>query len=558
MRCEIYGSPTSTHYTQIVGHIADDGNIYNSRNSEAGAEDLRRCVGHIAGDGNVYATAKGFGEAAGNCVGHIASDGNIYDVPRSFSAGLGHCVGHAAADGKVYTTPAGASAGLDYCVGQVLGGAREQGAAALLLLLRPRVSAGGNAASGGGASGGGGSGGGAPEANGQGHRVVPKVRYRTEGEFLRAMAFRFVLFTLLAGIVGYIFSNRNAALSAGFGLCAGVALALLFTIRESGIVLFDFDTAACKSGLLRLLFGRRAFWGLIFPILLLGVAALMLLTMLSGSAAIAVSLLAVGAAIALGAAAGTAIRRRRKNSAENGAARRFRRRPHFCTGAPPSATGALVLWLQFVYIIPGLAGQALLAGDVLPVLALIALKQLPRVHAGGKGDADGEVEHVHGLFLEVFAVDGPRVFPPLEVGGVQQFASLDDEGEGELPHPFVVRHILEMARFVDRGVERACSAKRVSSLSIERESLAQLQSARAHVFHGGLAFSMMSAIMSAIFTISGSFMPRVVTAGVPTRRPLVTKGERVSRGTVFLLAVILASPSRRSSSLRSSRYRQGQ
>ena len=45
---------------------------------------------------------------------------------------------------------------------------------------------------------------------------------------------------------------------------------------------------------------------------LLGVAALMLLTMLSGSSAIAVSLLAVGAAIALGAAVGTAIRRRRK------------------------------------------------------------------------------------------------------------------------------------------------------------------------------------------------------------------------------------------------------
>ena len=291
MRCEIYGSPASTHYTQIVGHIADDGNIYNSRNSEAGAEDLRRCVGHIADDGNVYDTAKGSGEA------------------------IGHCVGHAAADGKVYTTPAGASAGLDRCVGQVLGGAREQGAAALLLLLKPgasSVSAGGNAASGGGASGGGGSGGGAPEASGQGHRVVPKVHYRTEGEFLRAMAFRFVLFTLLAGIVGYIFSNRNAAISAGFGLCAGVALALLFTLHEGGVVVFDFDTAACKSGLLRLLFGRRVFWGLIFPILLLGVAALMLLTMLSGSAAIAVSLLAVGAAIALGATVGTAIRRRRK------------------------------------------------------------------------------------------------------------------------------------------------------------------------------------------------------------------------------------------------------
>ena len=59
MRCEIYGSPTSTHYTQIVGHIADDGNVYNSRSGEAGAEELRRCVGHIADDGNVYTTARG-------------------------------------------------------------------------------------------------------------------------------------------------------------------------------------------------------------------------------------------------------------------------------------------------------------------------------------------------------------------------------------------------------------------------------------------------------------------------------------------------------------------
>ena len=323
MRCEIYGSPTSTHYTQIVGHIADDGNVYNSRSGEAGAEDLGHCVGHIGDDGNVYTTARGFGEAAGNCVGHIADDGNVYDTWKGSGEAIGPCVGHAATDGKVYTTPAGASAGLDYCVGQVLGGAREQGAAALLLLLRPGTaaggspaSAGGNAASGGGASGGGASGGGsggsAPEASGQGHRVVPKVHYRTEGEFLRAMAFRFVLFTLLAGIVGYIFSNRSAAFSAGFGLCAGVALALLFTLHESGIVVLDFDTGACKSGLLRLLFGRRAFWGLTFPILLLGLAALMLLTVLSGSSAIAVSLLAVGAAIALGAAAGTAIRRRRK------------------------------------------------------------------------------------------------------------------------------------------------------------------------------------------------------------------------------------------------------
>lgn len=44
----------------------------------------------------------------------------------------------------------------------------------------------------------------------------------------------------------------------------------------------------------------------------------------------------------------------------------------------------------------------------------------------------------------------------------------------------------------------------------------------------------------AICFISGSFMPREVTAGEPRRRPLVWKGERVSLGTVFLLVVMLA------------------
>ena len=35
-------------------------------------------------------------------------------------------------------------------------------------------------------------------------------------------------------------------------------------------------------------------------------------------------------------------------------------------------------------------------------------------------------------------------------------------------------------------------------------------------------------------------MPRVVTAGVPMRTPLVTNGERVSKGTVFLFTVMCA------------------
>ena len=49
------------------------------------------------------------------------------------------------------------------------------------------------------------------------------------------------------------------------------------------------------------------------------------------------------------------------------------------------------------------------------------------------------------------------------------------------------------------------------------------------------------AIAWAISRISASFMPREVTAGVPTRMPLAWKGLRVSSGTVFLLVVMCAA-----------------
>ena len=51
------------------------------------------------------------------------------------------------------------------------------------------------------------------------------------------------------------------------------------------------------------------------------------------------------------------------------------------------------------------------------------------------------------------------------------------------------------------------------------------------------------AIERPIQRISSSFMPRVVTAGVPIRRPLVTNGLRLSFGMVFLLTVMWAFPS---------------
>ena len=50
-------------------------------------------------------------------------------------------------------------------------------------------------------------------------------------------------------------------------------------------------------------------------------------------------------------------------------------------------------------------------------------------------------------------------------------------------------------------------------------------------------------------SISGSPMPRVVTAGVPTRMPLATIGGFLSNGIAFLLTVMPALPSATSAAL---------
>ena len=55
---------------------------------------------------------------------------------------------------------------------------------------------------------------------------------------------------------------------------------------------------------------------------------------------------------------------------------------------------------------------------------------------------------------------------------------------------------------------------------------------------GGLDLGRGEEIQSATSRISPSPNPRVVLAGVPIRSPLVTKGERGSLGTEFLLTVI--------------------
>ena len=292
MLCEIYGSGTSTHYAQIVGHVADDGNVYHSRPGEVGAENLDRCAGHIASDGNVYSTARGFGESAYQCVGHIGADGRIYDVSRTAGEASGHCVGHIEPDGRVYDTAG--PAGLNHCVGQVRGDRPEQGAAALLLLLKGNAASSGSTAASGGAT-----------------RPVPATVYASEAELLKALAFRFVLLTVIAAGAGMLLSDRDTALSAAFGLLVGTGLALLTTIGSSSVH-YRFDTFHCKNGLLRVLLRRQVLFGLAAPLLMLACAALILLSCLSGSAALPASIAVVAAAAALGAWAGTMIRRRRK------------------------------------------------------------------------------------------------------------------------------------------------------------------------------------------------------------------------------------------------------
>ena len=62
----------------------------------------------------------------------------MYDTPAGTFAGREHCLGHLDQMGNVYDVPVGVSAGQNHIVGHVEGPDGFQGAAALLLLLRPQ------------------------------------------------------------------------------------------------------------------------------------------------------------------------------------------------------------------------------------------------------------------------------------------------------------------------------------------------------------------------------------------------------------------------------------
>lgn len=293
MLCEIHGSGTSTHYAQVVGHVGDDGNVYDTRPGEAGAERLERCLGHIAGDGNVYNTARGFGESAYQCVGHIGAQGRIYSVSSTQGEPIDRCVGHVEPDGSVYSTPG--PAGINFCVGQARGSRSDMGAAALLLLIKASADAGG-----------------APSASTSagGRPSAPRKIYATEKDLGKTLLVRFAVLTVIGAALGNLVTNGDSALSGLFGLLVGAALALMSALGGTNVV-FRFDASRCKSALLRALAGNRGIWGTVVPVVLLVGAVLIALCCLSGSASIAIALGAVAAAAALGAWVGTAIRKRR-------------------------------------------------------------------------------------------------------------------------------------------------------------------------------------------------------------------------------------------------------
>ena len=100
------------------------------------------------------------------------------------------------------------------------------------------------------------------------------------------------------------------------------------------------------------------------------------------------------------------------------------------------------------------------------------------------------------------------------------------------------------------GPESQHSPGLVRSLLIQREPLAQLRHFRTDLLRMvRIVLFAMRPIHRAISAISGSRKPRVVTAGVPTRIPLVTKGFSGSLGMVFLFTVMPTSSSRCSYSL---------
>lgn len=137
---------------------------------------------------------------------------------------------------------------------------------------------------------------------------MPATVFKTEAEFISALIWRLIVTGLLAGALGMLFSNGNVWASALFG--AGISLLTLVGLQDRHVLRFDVHRS--KHGWLRTMMLKPAPFGFKLPLTALAVAALFLLTWVSGPSMYALGLVYLAVLIGVGLTLGHALRRRFK------------------------------------------------------------------------------------------------------------------------------------------------------------------------------------------------------------------------------------------------------
>lgn len=141
---------------------------------------------------------------------------------------------------------------------------------------------------------------------------MPATVFKTEAEFISALIWRLIVTGLLAGALGMLFSNGNVWASALFGVLVGAEISLLTLVGLQDRHVLRFDVHRSKHGWLRTMMLKPAPFGFKLPLTALAVAALFLLTWVSGPSKYALGLVYLAVLIGVGQTLGHALRRRFK------------------------------------------------------------------------------------------------------------------------------------------------------------------------------------------------------------------------------------------------------
>lgn len=141
---------------------------------------------------------------------------------------------------------------------------------------------------------------------------MPATVFKKEAEFISALIWRFIVTGLLAGALGMLFSNGNVGASALFGVLVGAGISLLTLVGLQDRHVLRFDVHRSKHGWLRTMMLKPAPFGFKLPLTALAVAALFLLTWVSGPSKYALGLVYLAVLIGVGLTLGHALRRRFK------------------------------------------------------------------------------------------------------------------------------------------------------------------------------------------------------------------------------------------------------